>query len=175
KGKAPDVVTPDDNQTEVRLAYDDTYLYVGAEMRFTKPPKLPEWGKKMKPGEKTNLGWRISCMEICLDPERDRTSYFQIIPNLQDWLSEGHYGGWGSKVGSGAWWDSGIEFKTSVGEKVAVIEARIPFKNLGGVPRPGDRWGAQFSRNLNGTSTWSYMYDFLGFRCPKQFGTIEFE
>ena len=57
----------------------------------------------------------------------------------------------------------------------SVIEALIPLTGLAAAPKPGDRWGAQFCRNLEGYSTWSFMYDFSGFRCPQHFGTLVFE
>jgi hypothetical protein len=168
-------VAPSDEQTEVRILYDDDHLYVGALLKHAKPPQLPNWGKKHQEGEKALYAWRVPCMEICIDPERDRDSYFQIMPNLQGWYCEVHYAGFGSKQGTGGWWNSNLEFKASVGEKSSVLEVRIPLKSLGAMPKPGDRWGMQLCRNLNGASTWSYMFEFFGFRYPMHFGTLIFE
>ena len=162
-------------QTEVRILYDDQHLFIGALLRHAKPPKLPNWGKRHEIGERALYAWRVPCMEICIDPERDRDSYFQIMPNLQGWFCELHYAGSGSKQGAGGWWRSGLDFRAAVGEKSSVLEVRIPLKSLGAKPKPGDRWGIQFCRNLNGASTWSYMFEFYGFRFPMHFGTLVFE
>lgn len=167
-------VAPEEEQTEVRALYDDTHLYIGAVLHHGQPPKFPADESGHKPGERAAYAWRLPCLEICLDPERDRDSYLQIVPNLQGWYFDNHYAGFGSMLGAGTGWHSGLEFQVAVQEKQSVLEARIPFKNLGGTPKPGDRWGAQFCRNLNGLSTWSFMYESYGFRYPKHFGTLVF-
>ncbi|MDA1139718.1 MAG: beta-N-acetylglucosaminidase domain-containing protein [Planctomycetota bacterium] len=164
-----------DEQSEVRVLYDDEYLFVGALLKYAKPPQLPNWGKEHKAGDRALYAWRVPGMEICIDPERDRDSYFQIMPNLQGWFCELHYAGFGSKQGAGGWWHSGLDFKAAVGETSGVLEIRIPLKSLGDLPKPGDRWGMQLCRNLNGASTWSYMFEFFGFRYPMHFGTLIFE
>lgn len=173
--EAPLAAAPD--QTEVRVLYDDENLYVGVLMRHSKPPEFPKETTQTSPGagQRGNLAWRLPCIEICLDPERDRESYFQIMTNLQGWYSESHHAGFGSELGSGPWWSSEIRFSVAVSAAHSVVEAAIPLKNLGRKPRPGDRWGAQFCRNLNGLSTWSAMYEFFGFRHPRHFGTLIFE
>ena len=166
---------PDANQSEVRILYDDAFLYVGASLHGSKPPKLPNWSSDRKPGERANLAWRVPCIELFIDPELDRDSCFQIALNLQGWYSETHFGGFGAAVGTGAWWESKLEFKAVPGEQVSVIEARIPLASLGAVPKPGDRWGFQVGRKLNGYTTWSYMYEFAGFRYPLHHGTLVFD
>lgn len=171
----PDALAPDADQTFVRVLYDETNLYVGVTMNFSKPPELPNWGKKHAPGTKANLGWRVPCVEINLDPDHDHKDFFQIQPNLQGWYSESHIEGWGSPLGSGPWWNSGMRFASHIEETKAVIEVSIPFSGLGATAKQGDRWGVQFCRNLNGYSSWSFMCDFLGFICPKQYGTLIFE
>lgn len=168
-------IVPEKDQTEVRILYDDTYLYIGALLHHSKPPKLPKWGLKKKEGERANLAWRVPNIELMIDPNFDRDSYLQIALNLQGWYSEVHYGGFGSKIGTGPWWKSNLKFKVTVGDKQSFIEVRIPFSSLGGKPKPGDKWGFQIGRNLNGYSNWSYMYEFDGFRHPLHFGTLIFE
>jgi len=167
---------PSDRQSEGRILWDDDYLYVGVALHHTKPVKFPNWSKDRKVGRRAHLAWRVPCIEICIDPNMDRNDYFQIIPNLQGWYCETNFLGFGSAVATGAWWKSGIEFKAHVGKSTSFIEARIPLANLGGAPKRGDRWGLQLCRGkLDGYSTWSYMYEFAGFRFPKHFGTLVFE
>jgi hypothetical protein len=198
-------VMPEDKQTEVRTLWDDEYLYVFVTFHHTQP--VFKEGKKAKhpAGTRADLAWREPNIEICLDRDRDRDDYYQIMPNLHGWYAEGHYRGTGDperphatvrapqrkpgtdpivgivpvaeegELPGGSWFDSNIEFATNVGEATSTMEVRIPFAKIGGAPKAGDLWGAQFNRGkLDGYSTWTFMYDFGGFRTPNQFGTLQF-
>jgi hypothetical protein len=173
-GPAPPLA-PDAEQTEVRLLWDDDALLVSARLRHRRRPKLSETRRQLAAGERRPGAWRVPAFEILLDADRDRSSYFHIILNLEGWYSESHAEGFGTDLDPGPWWRSGVEFATATGEHESVIEARIPFAALGGRPAAGDRWHAQFARNVNGASTWSYQYEFFGFRWPQHFGTVTFE
>jgi hypothetical protein len=168
-------VIADDDQTDLLLAYDDEYLYAAAVMRYSERPEIADWALAIPRGTRTNGAWRVPCIELFIDPDCDRESCFQVVMNLAGWISEGHGGGWGSKLGSGAWWESGVEFEYVVGEREAVVEARVPLANLGGAPNPGDRWVFQAARILGGFSCWSHMYEHGGFHCMRQYGSLVFE
>ncbi len=121
-------------------------------------------------------------VEIFLDPENDRDSYYQLIVN-----SRGFYSAtiWASKQdylhGAGRPWKARAAVKTSVKPTAGqwVCEVLIPFEAVGGAPAKGARWAVNVCRNFRGQNpegqlqTWFDVYaDENNYHNLKDFGVI---
>jgi len=176
--KKPKEVLPEEKQSVFRVLYDDTSLYVAGELRISAKPDLEKytrWYPDAVKGKARIYAWRVPCVEVFLDPGHTQLEYFHIAMNLLGWHFDSHQQSYGGPLPNGARWDCGARYEVVVGDTSATYEIEFPFKNLGATPKPGDVWGAQFCRNVEGASTWSYMYDFGGFHAVRQFGHLIFE
>lgn len=119
-------------------------------------------------------------VEIFLDPENDRDSYYQMIINSRGCYSSA---AWPSKKdyvqGISKSWNPKPVVKTSVNNSGWTCELLIPFETMGGAPAKGSIWAVNFCRNFRGQKpegqrqSW---YDVYGneanFHNIKDFGVI---
>ena len=176
--KKPDAPLAGEQQSVFRVLYDDTSLYIGTELRVSQKPELEKyqrWYPDAQKGKPRIYAWRVPCIELFLDPGHTQVEYFQCAINLLSWHFASHCQSYGKEIPGGPRWDSGVRYEVALSDSQATMEIEFPFRSLGSTPRPGDVWGAQFCRNVEGASTWSYMYDFGGFHAVKQFGHLIFE
>jgi hypothetical protein len=174
----PEAPLPPEKQSVFRLLYDDENLYLAGQLRLSAKPdltKFQRWYPDAVEGKARIYAWRVPCVEVFLDPGHTQLTYFQCAINLLNWHFDYHSQAYGDPLPGGPRWSSGVRYKVVVDENSATYEAAFPLKNLGAAPKPGEVWGAQFCRNVEGASTWSYMYDFGGFHAVKQFGHLIFE
>jgi len=169
-----------DQATSIRLLHTPTHLFVGIQFAYATKPALPSWAAKrwqgLAHGSRPNYAWRVPCFEILLDVDAKRREYFQVISNIAGlWLSKHHEAYRPGKVGQG--WTPRWTFAYSLGEKQGVLEASVPFADLGTAPpKPGAVWGFQCFRSKMGTfGLFSGTYDLVGgHHSPHQFGRIVF-
>ena len=176
--KKPTEPLPAEQQSFFRVLYDDEALYLGAKLSFSAAPDLAKykrWYADAVKGKERIYAWRVPCIELFFDPGHTQLEYFQCAINLLGWHYDTHLQSYGGRLPSGSRWNSGLHYEVVLGERAATYEIRFPFRSFGGTPKVGDVWGAQFGRNLEGASTWSYTYDFGGFHAVKQFGHLIFE
>lgn len=169
---------PEEQQSSFRVLYDDQNLYVAGKLHVTKMPELEKytrWYPDAVKGKERIYAWRVPCIELFLDPGHTQLEYFQCAINLLAWHYDTHCQSYGDELPGGVRWNSGLRYEVTLETNAAVYEIAFPFKSFGGTPKSGDVWGAQFCRNLEGASTWSYMYDFGGFHGFRQFGHLVFE
>ncbi len=152
--------------TEVRVAYDDTSLYV---VYIASEPDMARL--KAIVTKRDGPAFYDDSAELFLDPWAKRHEYFQLSSNTlgarfdakvnntsvnPDWTTA-------STQNSGGW----------------VLEAAIPFASLGvTAPKPGDKWFANFTRNRWTTGrveylAWSVPYG--SFHRPERFATLSFQ
>jgi hypothetical protein len=125
-------------RTEVRVAYDESNLYIGA-MIFDDPEGILAYQKARDAG----LGTDDRFMWI-LDTFSDgRTGYFFEI-NAAGLMGDGLLGG-GGRVGKA--WDGIWEVRTSRNSDGWSAEIQIPFKTLNFNPN-SDSWGINFQRTI---------------------------
>jgi hypothetical protein len=119
------------NETKVKLFYDDTHLYVAYLLRDA---------ERDKPMFKYGPLWHDDEVELWIDIDGDRKSYHQVIVNgsgdsLQ-FQADGvrDFGATAAAHidGNGAWY----------------VEIAVPFAGLGvDAPKPGDTWQINFARS----------------------------
>ena len=130
--------SPVEEQTTVWVTYDDAALYLGMRCSDTQP-------RSLKADAKQHDGpvWMDDSVEVFLDVNHNRRTYFQLIANAIGTTFDG--------VGRQAKWDCHWTAKTSVRDDCWLVEMCIPFKSLAvSAPKPGDIWGVNFTRSLRG-------------------------
>ena len=90
-------------------------------------------------------------VEIFLDPENDRDSYYQMLVNTRGCYSAAT---WPSKrdyvQGISKPWNPKPIVKTLVNKTGWSCELLIPFESMGGAPAKGSSWAVNFCRNFRG-------------------------
>ena len=125
-------------QTTARITYDDAGLYLGLRCRDADTRSL-----KAAIEQHDGPVWMDDSVEVFLDINHDRRTYFQFIASATGTKYEG--------VGRQAEWDCHWAAKTSVRGDCWLVEMCIPFKSLGvGKPKPGDIWGINLTRAFRG-------------------------
>ncbi len=135
---------PPSERTEVRVAYDEDHLYIGAIL-YDDPDGILAYQRQRD----ASLGTDDRFMWI-LDTFRDgRTGYFfEINPAglMGDGLLAGGGGGGGRGFGGKAW-DGIWEARTAQRDDGWSAEIRIPFRTLNFNPDL-DSWGVNFQRTV---------------------------
>lgn len=152
--------------TNIRLAYDDTNLYIGYTAQEPNMAALKETVTT-----RDGPVFYDDSAEFFLDPSSKRQKYSHFALNLL-----------GTQYDSMIM-DSSISFKwqsaMSKGEGRWTAEIAIPFESLGAsTPRSGESWTANFGRNRWACGEpayliWSVTYG--GFHRPERFGVITFK
>ncbi len=147
------------HQTVAVLIYDDTHLYVAAQMR-------------KEPGERLAEGslWNGDALEIFLDPGCTGERYYQIAANTRDlFMAACHFGS-----PANTQWPGDVSSAAAPIPGGWAIEFAIPFAPLGTTPTIGDTWGANICRNdpRHGLATYADLQG--GFHQPGQFALLRF-
>jgi len=156
-------------QTFARAAWDDRALYVSFECLTPHPD-----GLEIGDTERDGAVGRGDSIEIFLDTNRDRRTYFQIVSNP----GAGVYDG--KEMDKS--WNADYDVKADIGESSWSLEIAIPFNSLGvSVPEDKTEWGVNLCRNIPPAQTgrervlYTSWIDIKGgFHKPAQFGTLVF-
>ena len=148
----------------VRLGYDDDNLYIAFECTE------PQLGKRvLKIKEQGGRVWEDDSVEVFLDTNCDRVSYYHLIVN-----GLGIVDATFRPPGEGdIHWDANIAVKTTAADDHWAVEIAIPFSELGVSTSTPNMWGATFARNRHiigekvEYSVWSGWH-----HKPKSFGTL---
>ena len=126
-----------------RILYDDTGLYIGFEC-FEDHAEGPRAEVRKRDG---NV-FGDDSVEVFLDANFDRLSYAQLAVNAVGsvWDTAFPRAKDGHKLRVREW-ASGARAVGSRGKGRWFLEMAVPFKNLGGPPKPGAKWGANLCRN----------------------------
>ncbi len=142
---------PATEATEVRIAFDDDYLYIGAECHDSDPT-----GIVVNEIRKDFAGREQDTFEVLLDTFADRRNGFVFSTNAEGAKADTQIANEGRDVNTN--WDAVWWVQARRGPGGWTAEFRIPFKTLrfqGGDPRA---WGINFSRRVrrkNEVSYWS--------------------
>jgi hypothetical protein len=149
-------------QTELRLCYDQKALYAYMKCYEEYMPLL-----QMTVDQRDGATWKDDCLEFFFDPKLTRTMAYHLIynptPALYDAQEDGTTKDDGKVKEDSKWnWD-GCEAQVERAADYWTLEVAIPFGPVGGAPKPGDVWGANFCRQRRastqvaiwGYSTWS--------------------
>ena len=160
-----DRVGPSKLDTTFKVAYDAEHLYVLLIAPDLKPPSRQH--------RRDGRQWAEDGMELFLDTNFDRTSYFKIALNLSGPSCDDY---WAQPFLADRNWNP----KLHVGRKPGVIEVAIPFKEFPGPwnanrpVRPEGKWSANFYRTGD-SSSWVGYNMLLTSHIPQGFGVLVFE
>lgn len=147
--------------TEARVCWDAEHLYVGVRCD---EPNMKAVKAQMK--ERDDAVWRDDCVEIFIDTNLDRSSFYHFAINALGTV-------WDEVRPGSAEWNANVQSAGSRGEKQWTVEVAIPLADLGGA-QPGDRWGLNIGRERNISRTelsaWSPTYG--KFLEPARFGEL---
>lgn len=155
-----------EHNTSVKILYDDSYLYVAAEM---KEPNVDELRAEAEPP--IPLTWDDDDFEMFFDPAQTQSDYYRLFQNAA-----------GTRFNSLPRWhpdkyfESDYESAIFIGEDYWSIEMIIPWSDiaLDEGPESGDEWGFNAGRHRSQSyekeTRWSgHLYD------PKRYGVLIFE
>ena len=170
-----------DVRTNVRLLYDDKYLYVGWDCE---EPQLDDM--RVEETGPDGPAYSRECVELFLDMEGTLRRYVHFIAAAQ---KNSYYDERCGYKAFGSWdvsWNAKWDYAHYVDKpnKRWTLEMRIPFTELGlaNPPKPGTEWLGNFGREryLKETHYWTGIYiwsqkEAEGFNTPLNFGVIRFE
>ena len=153
-----------ENRTIAYLGYDNDALYIFFKCYESQMDKLTAQIR-----EHEDRIWSDDCIEIFLDTNLDRTTYYHFLANAIGTKGESN-----STQGSG--WNGKWEVKNFIGNDFWTAEIAIPFRSLSiKAPKPGTVWGINLCREETPKReliTWSDLIG--GFHRPKDFGFLFF-
>jgi len=153
-----------DVQTIFKIAYDTTNLYIAV---LADEPAMDTVIVEEADHDTWPPGSKI---EVFLDPQRDRYTYYQLAANLAGTRYDSY------RKDKDAW-NPDWKAATRLGDKGWTMEMVIPLKDFcDAQPREGSVWGLNLCRNREGglqnSSTWARVgYDFHN---PGKFNSLIF-
>jgi len=132
-------------ETEARIAFDDSNLYVGFICHNRAGRELRALARKPPGGSGDAVGaiWWDDSIELFLDSAGGGETYFQIIVNSR--------GARFDLAGLDPAWNGVYDVATRVDEAQWTAELAIPFATLeAGGPGSASTWGANFCRSIGG-------------------------
>lgn len=159
----PEMARLADPQTEALVCFDTDNLYIAVRCDEPKPDKL-----RMEQTERDGRIWQDDCVELFLDTNRDRRTFYQIVINAKGVVHD-------RGPEAGVDWDADLKVAANIGAKSWQIECAIPFADLDTVAQSGDTWGFNVGRERKvqeELSLWSATGG--DFRQPERFGDLVF-
>ncbi|NOY79793.1 MAG: DUF4091 domain-containing protein [Kiritimatiellaeota bacterium] len=148
-------------QTRALVFYDDANLYIAFRCEEPEPAKLVA-----QYGDRDTGVWRDDCIEIFLE-RPGATGPDHFIVNSRGTFYDARAGD--------AQWNAKAKIAVRVEDTAWTVECALPWTDLGGPPRAGDVWRANFCRERkvhNELSNWSCTYGNFG--RPERFGRLVF-
>ncbi len=158
---------PATQQTEVRVLYDDSALYLGFVCHESGMDAL-----RTQMTRRDDMVWEDDCIEIFIDPLRNRKDYLHFIASAAAVIFD-------EKVTDGkkdSEWNGGWTVATQRAEDRWTAEVAIPYADLG-IDRPAatDRLGFNVTREEvphEEVSAWALTFG--SFHQPGMFGDLAF-
>jgi hypothetical protein len=142
---------PATENTDVRVVYDDEYLYIGAHLFDSDPAAIV-----INEIRKDFAGREQDSFEVLLDTFADRRNGFVFATNAEGAKADTQIANEGRDVNTN--WDAVWWVEARTGADGWTAEFRIPFKTLRFRGGDATRWGINFSRRVrrkNEVSYWS--------------------
>ena len=132
---------PASEQTDVRVAFDDQFLYIGARMRDSDPSHeiVNDIRKDFREDDQDDF-------EVIIDTFRDRRNGYVFIVNPEGGRADRQVANEGRDINSS--WDAVWDVKTQRTAEGWTAEFRIPFRTLRFDPGADQSWGINFSRRI---------------------------
>jgi len=148
-------------QTIARVTCDSRYLYLGIECQEDLVERI-----NARVTEDGGNVWEDDCVEIFLDPDADRKSFYQVVVNSRGVK-------WFAEVGGTQKWQPQIQAAAKLGDRRWFVEVAIPLEDLGSRTAV---WGFNIGRERQPEpkelSTWSGLRG--SFQQPSEFGSLRF-
>lgn len=150
---------PPSQRTEVRVAYDDDALYIGARLYDTAPDSIVALLARRDVAAASDRFY------VFLDPYFDRRSGYYFMVNAAGTQYDGTLfnDDWDDSSWDGVW-----EGKPHRDERGWTLEMRIPYSQLRFQKAPEFRWGINFRRSIPRRNE----EDYLVFRPRKESGFV---
>ena len=164
---------PAKTPTDVYVMYDDFALYIAF---CCHEPNINEMRQQSKKTARDDSIWYNDRVEIFIDTNRDKKSYYQFLINWCGGIQDGIFNSPRYKNLPPFEWDGNWRAAVSVdSDDKWIAEIAIPFSTLGVKPGKDVAIGANFCRGklaAPGENTcWSCTY--AGFHRPDKFGVLE--
>lgn len=156
-------------KTEIRIAYDDENLYIGAILFDTDPSGIKAFKKKRDDG--LNTDDRFMMIFDTFNDKR-RGYFFETNPHALRGDGLVAAGGGGRRVNKD--WDGIWKAWTEIGDFGWSVEMKIPFRTLNFDPN-ADSWGVNFQRTIrrnNEELLWTGYRRNQGLFRPQNAGTM---
>ncbi len=152
--------------TKVLACADQTALYFGFECTEPSTDNLVATA-----GERDGPVWRDDSVELFLDTNLDRRSYYQIIVNSKGIFFDQDTG---SPDLAGSKWNGPIRVATKLWPDRWTAELVLEFAGLRLAEAEGQQWGVNFARSSlrGGRSCYSWVKVTEGFGEPAKFGRL---
>ena len=165
-------VRPPSVKTFARVLYDDRNLYLGFLCQDLEPDKI----RVNRVDRDGNVFSGDDSVEIFLDANRDRKTYFQFAANFAqsqfDMRADLNIAGRG-RLDYG--WNAEWKVATAKGASSWSMEIAVPWSVLEAKAKPGDVWAVNLVRNRHDDDSCSIQYNPQGgFHCPDDFGELIF-
>jgi hypothetical protein len=150
-----------------RLCYSNSGIYLFFNMA---EPKMTEQIASTVPGKP----WNGDAFEVFLSPSGAKDEYFQFTVNPNGITATNAKKG---DTGMDKNYKPNFNYKVNKGPNSWGVQLFIPFESIGGKPKAGDSWKANFCRirmtDLRENSAWSPTGSNM-FAVPEMFGTMVF-
>ncbi len=135
----PDQGAPPSQRTEVRVAYDDEAIYVGARMYDDHPDSI------LARLARRDVSVAADRFALFLDPFHDRRNGYYFLINAAGTLYDGTLfnNDWDESSWDGVW-----EGKAKIDREGWTAEMRIPYSQLRFTRKDSYLWGVNFRRDL---------------------------
>ncbi|MFW5866374.1 MAG: carbohydrate-binding family 9-like protein, partial [Armatimonadota bacterium] len=120
-------------ETEARVCWDAERLYVGVRCAEPNVKAI-----KAQMTERDDAVWRDDCVELFIDTNHDRSSYYHFAVNAIGTV-------WDEERPGSADWNADVQAAGARGEDEWTAEISIALADLGGA-QPGDLWGFNIGR-----------------------------
>ncbi len=138
---------PASEKTKVWVAYDDSYIYVGAKLYDSKPNEIDKSLARRD-------SWQVSdWFTFYIDPYHDRKTGYYFAVNAGGTIRDGVFynDSWNSDSWDGIW-----QAKTAIENDGWSVEMRIPFSQLRFKEQKNMIWGVNFKREVKRLQEASY-------------------
>ena len=126
-----------EQQTEVRIAYDDTNLYAAFRCFEDQMEKL-----NTSHTQRDSSVWKDDSVAIMLDTDDNPATYYRLLANAAGVQADEKDDRYSPKS-----WDAEWSVETAKEKDAWTVLMTIPFKSLGAAaPSEGSSWGVNFSR-----------------------------
>jgi photosystem II stability/assembly factor-like uncharacterized protein len=157
--------TPAANGAEVRLAYDEQFLYVAVCCRNS---EKGDYGPDDRPRPRDADLADHDRVAIRLDADRDYTTFFELVVDHRGWTSDAC---WDDRTWSPNWYVAAAHDESSW-----TIEAAVPLVELTTkAPAPREAWALAAQRTIPGTARQTWAGEMAADDSPEQFGLLIFD